>query len=313
MRSQKVTPLSLLYLSDALTGETPCTVSIFAFDSLVDSVRPGDRIEVTGIYRAIPRRSNAHMRTLKTIYRTYLDAIHFRRSNQTGSSSSMNGDLSLDPLTQLGGAATATEGGIGESLTTSNSPHLDASSHFPLSRIQEFEEFCQEGDVYNRLIASFAPSIWELEDVKKGILCQLFGGTSQRQQQVQQAQQRQTLSQTQDLMSEGDFEGQDGEGFNHSNDKSHQKNGYQRSDINILLCGDPGTSKSQLLSYVHKVPLTLPFVRAHEVSSLCLLSSVDHTKRNLHKWERKLRCWSHRLCHPVRPPDHSSPHNCSLS
>lgn len=32
--------------------------------------------------------------------------------------------------------------------------------------------------IYERLAASVAPSIWQLEDVKKGILCQLFGGVS---------------------------------------------------------------------------------------------------------------------------------------
>jgi DNA replication licensing factor MCM4 len=34
-----------------------------------------------------------------------------------------------------------------------------------------------EGDIYERLTASIAPSIWENNDLKKGILCQLFGGT----------------------------------------------------------------------------------------------------------------------------------------
>ena len=32
--------------------------------------------------------------------------------------------------------------------------------------------------IYERLAASIAPSIWQLEDVKKGVLCQLFGGVS---------------------------------------------------------------------------------------------------------------------------------------
>lgn len=32
--------------------------------------------------------------------------------------------------------------------------------------------------IYRKLVDALAPSIWENEDVKKGILCQLFGGVS---------------------------------------------------------------------------------------------------------------------------------------
>ena len=46
-------------------GETPFTVSLFAFDDLVDTVRPGDRIEVTGIFKAHPNRLNPRMRTVR--------------------------------------------------------------------------------------------------------------------------------------------------------------------------------------------------------------------------------------------------------
>lgn len=35
-------------------GQTPHTVVLFAHNDLVDAVHPGDRVTVTGIYRAIP-------------------------------------------------------------------------------------------------------------------------------------------------------------------------------------------------------------------------------------------------------------------
>ena len=65
------------------------------------------------------------------------------------------------------------------------------------------------------MVDAFAPSIWENHDVKKGILCQLFGGCSK--------------------------------------DFGRYGGGRQRGEINILLCGDPSTAKSQLLTYVHKI------------------------------------------------------------
>ena len=60
-----------------------------------------------------------------------------------------------------------------------------------------------------------APSIFENVDVKKGLLLQMFGGTR----------------------------------------KDFKANGRPefRSDLNILLCGDPATSKSQLLQLVHNL------------------------------------------------------------
>ena len=53
-------------------GETPQTVTLYAFDSLVDAVKPGDRIEVTGVFRAEPVRASSRKRTVKALYKTCL-------------------------------------------------------------------------------------------------------------------------------------------------------------------------------------------------------------------------------------------------
>ncbi len=39
------------------------------------------RITVTGIYRAVPLRVNPRARTVKAVYKTYIDVIHFRKAD----------------------------------------------------------------------------------------------------------------------------------------------------------------------------------------------------------------------------------------
>jgi len=97
--------------------------------------------------------------------------------------------------------------------TVSEADEDDTVVKYTEQEEQAFKEIAQSPDIYARLVKSLAPSIWELDDVKRGILCQLFSGTR----------------------------------------KGLQTGERLRSEVNVLLCGDPGTSKSQLMSYVHKL------------------------------------------------------------
>uniref|UniRef100_A0AAQ4PYE2 DNA replication licensing factor MCM4 n=1 Tax=Gasterosteus aculeatus aculeatus TaxID=481459 RepID=A0AAQ4PYE2_GASAC len=132
-----------------------------------------------GVYRAVPMRANPRQSSVKSVYKTHIDAIHFRKTDEK----------------RLHG--------------------LDEDSEqklFTEDRVQTLKELAGKPDVYERLSSALAPSIYEHEDIKKGILLQLFGGSRK--------------------------------------DFSATGRGNFRADVNILLCGDPGTSKSQLLQYV---------------------------------------------------------------
>ncbi|TNN14673.1 DNA replication licensing factor mcm4-A [Schistosoma japonicum] len=175
-------------------SQTPHTVLMYAHEELVDKIQPGDRVIVTGIYRAIPLRMSNRQRTLKAVYKTYIDVLHFLRE----------GD---DRMQSDGMSATV----------ANDNTNVEAQilRQFTEERIQEFHTLARKPDLYERLAAAIAPTIYENEDIKKGILLQLFGGT------------RKDFT----AKGRGDF----------------------RSEINILLCGDPGTSKSQLLQYVYRL------------------------------------------------------------
>lgn len=59
-------------------GQTPHTIVLYAHNNLVDTVMPGDRVSVTGIYRAATHKPNFE-HNFHAIYKTYIDVVHFRK------------------------------------------------------------------------------------------------------------------------------------------------------------------------------------------------------------------------------------------
>ncbi len=178
-------------------GQTPHSINLCVYDELVDLCRAGDRIEVCGIFRLLPVRVNSKQRALKNLYKTYLDVVHIKKIDKKR----LGADVSTLPPLLLQHAAPPSLAEVQD---------VRQITEAELERIREVS---QRLDLYELLARLLAPSIYEMDDVKKGILLQLFGGTN----------------------------------------KTFTKGGRYRGDINILLCGDPSTSKSQILQYVHKI------------------------------------------------------------
>jgi DNA replication licensing factor MCM4 len=255
-------------------GETPYSVTIFAFDDLVDTVRPGDRIEVTGIFRAVPRRANPRQRSVRSVFKTYIDGLHFRRA-----------DLAqAQDENVTAGDAMAAAGGAGMTDPSTAEALLSPQIAFSDERLREFYNFAagtETVSAYERLAKSFAPSIWEMDDVKKGLLCLLFGGTVRnkgyRRRHAALLRRLQRLTAMDEDPMGVDGEGGDGEGNGDQDAAGEDENEnsvHQRGDINILLCGDPGTSKSQLLSYVHKLTPRGIYTSGKGSSAVGLTASV---------------------------------------
>ena len=211
-------------------GETPQTLHMIAYDSLVDAAKPGDRIEVTGVYRADAVKIGISKRTVRSIFRSYIDVIHIQKykkekevimdfeeemRNCKEKAEIENYPENLDKMFDVYTAFTGDEKDLqnNETARTMEKQEIRKWVRDIEEYIDEKNENRYETGWYKYLIDSLAPSITEMDDVKKGLLCQLFGGTT----------------------------------------KSLTNNQKLRGDINILMIGDPGTSKSQLLTFMHKV------------------------------------------------------------
>lgn len=231
-------------------GQTPHTVSLSAYDELVDVSKPGDRLVVTGIFRSVPVRVNPRRRTIKSLFKTFLDVVHVRLGQ--------DGRLGFDWSTRLAGRDRVP--GVGEEEQDEEEDQVARRDEMD----RKIKELSERPDRYALLSRSLAPSVWAMDDVKKGILLQLFGGTNK------------SISR-----------GGGGEGPRY------------RGDINVLLVGDPGTSKSQILQVSaapHRHPSTTFLV---VVSSTCstTVRAQTCTQRRLHVGKGILCCWSDGLCY----------------
>ena len=109
-----------------------------------------------------------------------------------------------------------------------------AGFHLTEEDEREIRALSRDPDIVDKIVRSVAPSIYGHLDVKTAIALSLFGGVSK------QAQGKMSI----------------------------------RGDINVLLLGDPGTAKSQVLKYVEKTAHRAVFATGQGASAVGLTASV---------------------------------------
>jgi len=109
-------------------------------------------------------------------------------------------------------------------------------------------ELSKDPLIFDKLAKSIAPSIYGYEEIKKAIVLQLFGGTP---------------------------------------DKKLVDGGLIRSDIHILLIGDPGTAKTRLLQAVTAIVPKGIYVSGKSVSSAGLTATAERDELSEGGWTLK--------------------------
>ena len=131
---------------------------------------------------------------------------------------------------------------VGLTIETEGAGRASGNMTFTQEDEESFRRLAQKPDVYDTISKSIAPSIFGSEDIKKSIACLLFGGSRKRLP----------------------------DGLT------------RRGDINVLLLGDPGTAKSQLLKFVERVSPVSVYTSGKGSSAAGLTASVirDPQSRN---------------------------------
>ncbi|CAN6662980.1 DNA replication licensing factor Mcm2p [Trichomonascus vanleenenianus] len=175
-------------------GRLPRHREVILLWDLIDIAKPGEEIDVTGIYKN-SYDGNLNAKNGFPVFATVIEANLVQRRTDEGRSGSL-------------------------SLTEEEERQIIALS--------------KDKHIIDKIISSMAPSIYGHRDLKTAIACSLFGGVA----------------------------------------KDVNKKHSVRGDINVLLLGDPGTAKSQLLKYAEKTAHRAVFATGQGASAVGLTASV---------------------------------------
>lgn len=184
-------------------GRLPRHREVILLADLVDVAKPGEEIEVTGVYKN-NYDGNLNAKSGFPVFATIIEANSIKRR----------------------------EGGIiGED--NEGEEGLDIFS-WTEEEEKEFRKLSRDRGIIDKIISSIAPSIYGHRDIKTAVACSLFGGVP----------------------------------------KNVNGKHSIRGDINVLLLGDPGTAKSQILKYVEKTANRAVFATGQGASAVGLTASV---------------------------------------
>lgn len=126
---------------DVPTGELPRNMLLSADRNLVQTVVPGTRVTVMGIYSIFQSGSSSLQKGAVAVRQPYIRVVSIEQASESSSR------------------------GI---------------SSFTADEEVEFKEFARKPDAYQALCSLIAPSIFGHEDVKKSVACLLFGGSRKK-------------------------------------------------------------------------------------------------------------------------------------
>ncbi|CAG9860618.1 unnamed protein product [Phyllotreta striolata] len=201
--------LKLQELPDGIPqGEIPRHITLYCDRYLCERVVPGNKVQILGVYCikkiSRPTRREGREKAVTGVRAAYMRVIGIQQDNE----------------------------GMGASRFSIISSEEETT----------FRRLAALPDIYEKVAASIAPSIFGATDIKKAIACLLFGGSRKR---------------LPDSL-------------------------VRRGDINILLLGDPGTAKSQLLKFVERVAPIAVYTSGKGSSAAGLTAAVkrDPASRN---------------------------------